>query len=98
MAVWPCSSPRGAGRGEPELFSSDTWSSFDLCDLVRCMERVTWKLSDIMCKIGSQWEFAVGLRELKHGLCNNLEGWEWAGSGRDIQEGRYICIPMLNSC
>ena len=37
-----------------------------------------------MCKIDSQWEFAVGLRELKQGLCTNLEGWDgrWEGSSR----------------
>ena len=39
---------------------------------VRCMERVTWKL--IICKIDSQWEFAVCLLKLKEGLCINLEG------------------------
>ena len=27
-----------------------------------------------MCKIDSQWEFAVWLRKLKQGLCINLEG------------------------
>ena len=27
-----------------------------------------------ICKIDSQWEFAVWLRKLKHGLCINLEG------------------------
>ena len=34
-----------------------------------------------------QWEFAVCLRELKSGFCNNLEEWEWAGGRREIQEG-----------
>ena len=29
-----------------------------------------------ICKIDSQWEFAVQLKELKLGLCNNLEGWD----------------------
>ena len=29
-----------------------------------------------MCKIESQWEFAVWLRELKQGLCINLDGWD----------------------
>ena len=28
----------------------------------------------IICKIDTQWEFAVWLRELKEGLCDNLEG------------------------
>ena len=31
-------------------------------------------------------------------FCNNLEGWEWEGGGREIQEEGYICIPMINSC
>ena len=38
---------------------------------VRCMERVTWKLT--VHKIDSQWEFAVWLRKLKQGLCINLD-------------------------
>jgi len=29
-----------------------------------------------ICKIDSQWEFAVWLRDLKPRLCNNLEGWD----------------------
>ena len=57
---------------------------------VGCMERVTRKLT--ICKIDSQWEFAVWLRKLKQGLCINLEGWEGVSKGRDI------CIPMAVSC
>ena len=29
-----------------------------------------------VCKIDSQWEFAVWLRKLKQGLCINLQGWD----------------------
>ena len=29
-----------------------------------------------ICKIDSQWEFAVWLRKLKQGFCINLEGWD----------------------
>ena len=29
-----------------------------------------------ICKIDSQWEFALWLRKLKQGLCINLEGWD----------------------
>jgi len=36
-----------------------------------------------ICKIDSQWEFAVWLRELKQGLCINLEGWVGKGNGRE---------------
>ena len=35
----------------------------------------------IMCKIRSQWEFAVSRRELNQGLCDNLEGWDGEGGG-----------------
>ena len=51
-----------------------------------------------ICKIDSQWEFAVCLRELKQGLCINLEDWDGDGDGREVQEGEAICIPMADSC
>ena len=51
-----------------------------------------------ICKIGSQWEFAVCLRKLKQGLCINLEGWRWEGDGREFQKAGDICIPMAHSC
>ena len=38
-----------------------------------------------ICKIDTQWEFAVCLRELKQGLCINLEGW----NGEVQREGIY---------
>ena len=50
-----------------------------------------------ICKIDSQWEFAVWLRELKQGLCNNLE-WDGEGDGRGVQEEGDIYIPMADSC
>ena len=40
-----------------------------------------------ICKIDSQWEFAVWLRKLKWGLCINLEGWDEAEDGREGQKG-----------
>ena len=52
----------------------------------------------IICKTDSQWEFAVCLRELKQGLCNNLEGWDGEGDGSEVQKGRDICILMADSC
>ena len=45
-----------------------------------------------ICKIDSQWEFAVFLRKLKQGLCVNMEGWDVEGDGRQVQEGGDICI------
>ena len=35
-----------------------------------------------LCKMESQWEFAVFLRELKQGLCVNLKGWDGEGGSR----------------
>ena len=52
----------------------------------------------IICKTDSQWVFAVCLRELKQGLCNNLEGWDREVNAREVQEGGDICIPMADSC
>ena len=51
---------------------------------VRCMDKVTWKLT---------W-----LRKLKQGLCIKLEGWSGEGDGREVQkggdiwEGIYLCL------
>ena len=46
-----------------------------------------------ICKIDSQWEFALCLRKLNQGLCINLEGWDGEEGGREVQEERDICIP-----
>ena len=46
-----------------------------------------------ICKIDSQWEFAVWLKKRKPGLCINLERWEGGSKGRE-----YICIHMVDSC
>ena len=45
-----------------------------------------------ICRIESQWEFAVWLRKLKQGLCIKLEGSEG-----EVQKGGDICIPMPDS-
>ena len=51
-----------------------------------------------MCKIDSQWEFAVCLRKLKQGLCVNLGG----GMGREMGgrfegEGIYVCLRLIHA-
>ena len=51
-----------------------------------------------ICKIDSQWKFAVWLRKPKQGLCISLNGWDGEGNGREVQKGRDICIPMADSC
>ena len=42
-----------------------------------------------ICKIDSQWEFAVWLKKFKQGLCSNLKGWDGEGEGR---EGIYVYL------
>ena len=49
-------------------------------------------------KIDSQWEFVIWLRELKQGLCDNLEGWDGEGGGREARKGGYMGVPMTDSC
>ena len=39
-----------------------------------------------LCKIDSQWEFALCLRKLKRGLNINLERWDGEGDGREVQK------------
>ena len=51
-----------------------------------------------ICKIDSQWEFAVCLRKFKQGHCINLEGWDGVRDWREVQTGEDICIPMADSC
>ena len=51
-----------------------------------------------ICKIDSQWEFAVCFRKLRQGLCINLEGWNGEGDGKEVQKGGDICIPMADLC
>ena len=45
-----------------------------------------------ICRIESQWEFAVWLRKLKQGLCIKLEG-----SDGEVQKGGDRRIPMPHS-
>ena len=51
-----------------------------------------------ICKIDSQWGFAVWLRELKQGLCDNLEEWDGEEDGREGQVGGDMAVPMADSC
>ena len=86
------------------LFIGQQWTNREnrLMDMGRGEERVRCMESNMetyitICKIDSQWEFAVWLRKLKQGLCINLEGWNGEESGREVQKGGDICIPMADS-
>ena len=50
---------------------------------VGCMES-NMEIYITICKIDSQWEIVVWLRELKLELNNNLEVWYGKGGGRDV--------------
>ena len=74
-----------------------------LMDMGRGEERISCMESNMetyitICKIDSQWEYAIWLRKLKQGLSINLEGWDGVGDGRKVQKGVDICIPMADSC
>ena len=51
-----------------------------------------------ICKIDNQWEFAVWLRELKQGICDNLEGWNGKGDGAEVCKGGDMGVPKADSC
>ena len=63
---------------------------------VRCMES-NMEAYITICKINSQQEFAVCIRKLKQGLCNNLEWWDEEGDGREVQKGGDMDVPMTDS-
>ena len=45
----------------------------------------------------SSAKFAVWLRKLQWGICNNLKEYHWVGGGRKIQDRRDIYTPMVSS-
>ena len=50
-----------------------------------------------ICKIESQWEFAVCLRKLKQGLYQS-RCVGWGGRLEGGSKGRDICANMADSC
>ena len=61
----------------------------------------TWNINITICKIDSQWELAVCHRELNPVLCDNLEGWDGVGGGREVQDGgdkRVCCCSVAKLC
>ena len=50
-----------------------------------------------MCKIDSQWEFAVWFRKLKQRLSINLERFDGEGDGREFQKGGiYVYLWLIH--
>ena len=54
----------------------------------------------VTVRIEIQLMLLRSLREVKQGLCINLdlEGWEGEGDGREGQKGGDICTPTADSC
>ena len=54
------------------------------------------EIHNTICKIGSQWEFAVWLRDLKHGLGERLKGEVGRKmGGRSRREGTWLCLWLI---
>ena len=49
-----------------------------------------------ICKIDSQWGFALCLRKLKKGSCIHLEVWDGEGDGREVKKRGDICIAITD--
>ena len=59
---------------------------------VRCVERVTWKLTLPYVK-------QIANENLLYGSGNSNRGFESGeGDGREFQKGGDVCIPMAESC
>ena len=65
---------------------------------VRCMERVIWKLTLPYVKQIANGNLLYVSGNSKQRLYINLEGWDGAGDGREVQEEGDICILMADSC
>ena len=49
-----------------------------------------------ICKIDSQWKFAVWPRKLKQDLCINLERWDGEEDGKEVQrEGIHVYVWLI---
>ena len=64
---------------------------------MRCMES-NMETYITICKIDSQWEFPVWLKETQTGGLYQSIAVGWEGDGREVQKGGDICIPMADSC
>ena len=51
-----------------------------------------------ICKIDSQWEFVVCLKNPKQGLCISLEECNGEVDGKDVQKGGDVCIHVADLC
>ena len=63
---------------------------------VRCMERVTWKLTLSCVKQIANENLLYG-QETQTGALYQPRGVGWGGDGREIQQGGDMGVPMAYS-
>ena len=66
--------------------------------MVRCMERVPWKLTLPYIKQIANGNLLYGSGNSNRALYQPREGWGVEGDGGEVQKGGTICIPMADSC
>ena len=64
---------------------------------MRCMERVTWKLTLPYVKQIVNGNFCMA-QETQTGALYQSRGVGWGGRWRKIQKGGNLYIPMADSC
>ena len=57
-----------------------------------------WNIYITVYKIDSSGNWLYDARSSNPVFCDNVEGWNGTGGGREVQEGGEICIPMADSC
>ena len=66
---------------------------------VRCMQRVTWKLTLPYEKWIAKGNLLYVSGNSNRGSVSTLEGWgDGEEDGQEVQKGGDICIPMVDSC
>ena len=65
---------------------------------VRCMERVTWKLTLPCLKQIANGNLLYGSVNSNRSSVSTLDGWDVEGDGGEVQKRGDICIPMADSC
>ena len=88
------------------LFTGQRWRNRHSEQTYGCGERVgkgeiygksSMETCITICKIDSQWEYAVCLRKLKLWLCINPEGWEGERDGMEVKkEGIYVYLWLIH--
>ena len=76
---------------------TDLWTSGRGEERMKCMERVTWKLTLPYVKQIGNGNLLMS-QGTQTGALYQLEGWDAEGDGRKVQEGGDICTPMADSC